>query len=255
MVLGYGCNVLSFSLTHMDWLPPAFEAVFRIINKQMNESYNPWAEWFATHLKMCKPFNCYLFSQQRPNGSCYNYWISRDRIRKVRRGQHRMGPSGRVLLVWDHRAQHPNSTFVVWLSIIEARSLTGANTWSCYLMSLVSYINPWSDLEHSVCRWLHKFTLAHKPRPERKQSRPSKNQKMDLTQNTKPCAPNASSFPLEFHESREFFSAYGLWSLSLLIGKQRKRWPWKCPLTNGNLRHQEHFCGSMISPNQWGQTC
>lgn len=43
-------------------------------------------------------------------------------------------------------------------------------------------------------------------------------------------------FPPGFHKTR---------------GKQRKRWPWELPSTTGNSCHQQHFCDSMVSPNQW----
>lgn len=73
-------------------------------------------------------------------------------------------------------------------------------------------------------------------RPEKKQSRSSKNQKRGLTKNCWAMCPSFYIFsPWALWDRGEHFSAYGLWFLRLWKGKQSKRWPWKCPLTTGNM--------------------
>lgn len=73
-------------------------------------------------------------------------------------------------------------------------------------------------------------------RPEKKRSRSSKNQKRGLTKNCWAMCPSFYIFSRWASWDRgEHFSAYGLWFLRLWKGKQSKRWPWKCPLTTGNM--------------------
>lgn len=214
-----GCNVLSFSLAHMTWLPPACRAIswaFRIINKWVDEPHHLCAEWFATHFKTCVPINRYLFSQQSSNGSCYNYQISRDRIRKLGIGQHRMGPWGRMPLAWNPGLDTPSQHLWCDLSIIEARSLT----WSRYLMSF-------GELHQSVVKFRApclQVTAQIHPGPQaraRKKAKPTQREPENgchtKYQTMRPScsifhgwAPGFHPFAPGFHESRgEFLGALG----------------------------------------------
>lgn len=61
----------------------------------------------SPHISRCADNNLLitLSFQSRGQTSCYNYWISGDRVHKPGIGQHQLGPQGGMPLVWVWRRQ------------------------------------------------------------------------------------------------------------------------------------------------------